>query len=299
MVTAAAIHGIDLSLMWGTIDRPTGRPARVRQVCLAVPGSGKTAMLVVSGPGEDQPAEVARAERVASINAACTFLKEEAGRGVRPICLAQALPEPHETWAITAFEGAGFMKVGDLAYLRAKLGLELAQSPVREPTWPEGVTVRNVRDLGIGAPDRAALLQALDKSYVDTLDCPELCGLRETTDVLESHRAAGTFDPKLWWLVFLQDQPMGCMLFSCFPEQGSAELVYLGLGPELRGNRLGSLLLDLGLRRAAAAGNDTATCAVDLRNTPAMRLYERAGFKEFGRRVAMVRPIRPHPTSDH
>jgi ribosomal protein S18 acetylase RimI-like enzyme len=33
------------------------------------------------------------------------------------------------------------------------------------------------------------------------------------------------------------------------------------------------------------------TCAVDLRNEPALRLYERAGFRAFSRRVALVRVL--------
>ena len=39
---------------------------------------------------------------------------------------------------------------------------------------------------------------ALDRSYVDTMDCPELCGMRATADILASHKATGEFDPSLW-----------------------------------------------------------------------------------------------------
>jgi ribosomal protein S18 acetylase RimI-like enzyme len=285
MVTAAATHGIDLSLMWGTVDRASdGRPIRVRQVCLAVPGSGRTAMLVLSGPGPGGEARE-HAERVASANAACEFLAgTEMGRDIR---LAQALPEPKESWATRAFLDAGFRKVGDLAYLRRPM-LDLPDAA--PPEWPEGITVEPIADLK-GA-DRARLLAALERSYVDTLDCPELCGLRETEDVLESHRTTGIFNPQLWWIISVRGDPQGCMLFSHCPEHSSVELVYLGISPVLRGKRLGAALLTMGLGALRGVMAEQVTCAVDLRNTPAQRLYARLGFHEFGRRIALVRPLR-------
>jgi mycothiol synthase len=287
LVTAAATHGIDLSLMWATVDRAAGRPSRARQVCLAVPGAGRTVMLMLSGPWSgDEERECA--ERVSCLDAACAFFAgPECGRDVK---LAQALPEPSEPWSVRAFVAAGFVKVGDLAYMRRPLWPPLVAP---EPPWPEGVVVRNVKGVGPREPDRAALLEALNRSYEETLDCPELCGLRETEDILESHRATGVFDSKLWWLVLWQGEPHGCMLLSRCPDHNSVELVYLGLSRELRGKRMGSRLLEWGIARLGAVTAESLTCAVDLRNGPARRLYERAGFREFGRRVAMVRRIGP------
>jgi ribosomal protein S18 acetylase RimI-like enzyme len=285
MVTAAAIHGIDLSLIWGTIDRSTdGRPLRVRQACLVVPGSGRTAMLVLSGPGSGSEAQE-HAERVAAIEAACGFLgdRQRSGRDIR---LAQSLPEPTESWAVRALTAAAFRHVGDLAYLRRPM---TSLPTVRSQQWPAGITVRQVRD--VRGDDRRFLIEALDRSYLETLDCPDLCGLRETADVLESHRATGVFDARLWWLVMMGGEAHGCMLFNNCPEHESVELVYLGLSPQLRGKRLGGALLSMGLAALAGVGASSITCAVDLRNSPAQRLYARSGFREFGRRIAMVRPV--------
>lgn len=292
MVTAAAMHGIDLSLMWGTVERSAdGRPVRVRQVCFLVPGSGRTAMLIVSGPGGG-PESQEHAERTACVVAATGSLSEP-GKKAREIRLAQALPEPDEPWAVRAFLDAGFREVGNLAYLRLPMS-KLPQSGPDGP-WPEGIAVRTVGDLK--GPDRAMLLMALDRSYEETLDCPELCGLRDTADVLESHRATGAFDPRLWWLITLHGQPHGCMLFNICPDHGSVELVYLGLSPELRGRRIGSQLLALGLSTLRGVDAEQVTCAVDLRNAPAHRLYARMGFREFGRRVALVHPVNTPPTT--
>jgi ribosomal protein S18 acetylase RimI-like enzyme len=204
--------------------------------------------------------------------------------------LVQALPEPPEPWAVQAFVDAGFVKVGDLAYLRRPMWPPLV---IPAPTWPEGVTVRNVEGVKPGDPDRAVLIEALDRSYEQTLDCPELCGLRETSDILESHRATGVFDRNFWWLVLLHGVAHGCVLLSRCPDQGSVELVYLGLSPALRGKRIGSRLLEMGIARLGGAPGEHLTCAVDMRNEPARRLYQRTGFTEFGRRVAMVRRAAP------
>lgn len=288
MVTAAALHGIDLSWMWGTVDRAGERVTRVRQVCLVVPGSGKTAMCILSGPAHGDP-EQENQERVASIQTACRFLESERARdGGRDIRLAQALPDPGEPWAVRAFLDAGFLKVGDLAYLRRpKASAAAAPQPV---VWPEGVEVRPVHGVKADDPDRTALIRALDRSYEATLDCPELCGLRDTSDVLDSHRSTGVFDPRLWWLVFYHNEPHGCMLLNRCPDHGTVELVYLGLSPELRSKGIGSRLIQMGLSHIDHASAAPLTCAVDLRNTPALRLYHRLGFREFGRRVALVRP---------
>ncbi len=284
MMNAAAVHGIDLSLMWGTVDRgPEGRPVRVREVCLAVPGSGRTAVLLVGEPSG--AARTGQVERVACIGAASEHLKAEGAT-----VLVQTLPEPTQAWAVEAFTQAGFQSVGELAYLRR--GVEAVGRPARD-AWPPGISVRNVRALN-GKPtdeDRALLIAALDRTYEDTLDCPELCGLRGTADVLDSHRSSGEWNSSLWWLVMLDGVPHGCMLFNRMPEQGSVELVYLGLSPQIRGHGLGSSLLTLGLSGAIRTAAGQVTCAVDLRNAPARRLYERFGFKEFGRRIAMVRPL--------
>lgn len=224
MLSAAAIHGIDLSMMWGTVDRhPDGRIARIREVCLAVPGSGRTSVLLLgdpSGPGSGHM------ERVGCINAACGFLGALPDGEIR---LAQTLPEPQHAWSVEAFSDAGFMKVGDLAYMRR--GVQPLDHPAKQD-WPDGITVRNVRGLGPRDEDRALIIEALDRSYLETLDCPELCGMRETVDVLESHRATGEWHPRLWWLVFKHGQPQGCVLFNRVPDQGSVELVYLGHSPD-------------------------------------------------------------------
>ncbi|HMN39407.1 MAG TPA: hypothetical protein PKE29_01080 [Phycisphaerales bacterium] len=320
---AASDHRIDLSLMYCSQD--PGAPDEVREVCLAVLGTGRTAMVFVSGPRKESSwmhgARLTRraglvgageqSERVGLIHRVC-----EAAAAVRtaekpPPVLAQTLLETRESEVARAFRVAGFLQLGDLAYMRRPVQrepgrlLELAASP----TWPAGLAVRSVAELGASGEDEAAvrsrLLGALERSYIGTRDCPELCGMRSLEDVLDSHRSVGVMDPTLWWLVESRDGPQGCLLLSPAPEQDSVELVYLGLAPAVRGIGLGATLLGFGLRRlydTALApeavsghphvrGTGGVTCAVDTRNAPAMKLYRRAGFERVGLRMPFVRAL--------
>lgn len=297
-IDAAHDLNIDLSLLWGVLDESG---ANVRQVCLAVIGAGRTAMLFLSGdPPHRRPVPDARAlrERVALVQAACAALSGPIpGKTDKGVRLAQALLEPRETAAREALRAAGFTQIGDLAYMRRPPGpMPAAPGHAASSQLPPGFEVRSVAELlathGEADADRL-LIDALADSYVRTLDCPELCGLRDVADVLDSHKHVGRYDPALWWVVFADHKPCGCALFSVSPEHDSVELVYLGLGPSCRGRGLGSALLDRCLR-ALGKGllrSGGVTCAVDTRNTPALRLYAHAGFVRFGVRIPMIRPL--------
>jgi len=298
-IGAAEEHGIDLSLMWGVLD---SAQTEVRQACLAVLGAGRTAMMFVSADSRriGPPAEQATLERIATIDAACTaLLTPIPGKSTKGVRLAQALLETRETGALIALRRSGFRQLGDLAYMRRQPGPLTREVLGRaaSPELPAPFRMASVADLTMSGRTSTAidamLLEALEASYIDTKDCPELCGLRDASDVLESHKAVGRYDPAFWWLLLDSDRPVGCSLFSVSPEHDSLELVYLGLAPAARGKRIGAALLLASLRqlgdRILMTGG--VTCAVDTRNTAALRLYQRASFRRFGVRIPMVRPL--------
>ena len=333
---SAAHLRVDMDLLWCTVGGANvgvgGGVVQVRQVVLGVVGSGRTAMLFVSGPDRragmwggaaklrllgvgSAPLAEAKRERIALIHHACEELSRP-GKDVRArAVLAQSLLEQREVDAGEALVLAGFQRLGELAYMRrplSKSGPGRALEQAGDPTWPDSLRVRSVEELLCEGHSQtqvdAWLGEALDRSYMDTQDCPELCGMRAMPDVLESHKSVGVFDPSLWWIVFDRaNRAMACLLLTVCPEMDSVELVYLGLAPEVRGHGLGSMLLSFGLRRLydgslrATAGADQLriagtggmTCAVDSRNASAVKLYRRAGFERFGVRVPYVRPLRP------
>ena len=65
---------------------------------------------------------------------------------------------------------------------------------------------------------------------------------------------------------------------------GEAEILSVAVSKPRRGKGLARRLLDLHLRRLAGRGTRTVFLEVDEHNTPACRLYQRAGFRKVGRR---------------
>jgi ribosomal-protein-alanine N-acetyltransferase len=65
---------------------------------------------------------------------------------------------------------------------------------------------------------------------------------------------------------------------------GEAEILSIAVATSRRGKGLARRLLDLNLSRLAGLGARTVFLEVDEGNVPARRLYQRAGFREVGRR---------------
>lgn len=299
---AAARNGIDVGLMWATLRGDAagegaagGGGECVGETCLAVRAPGRTAMLFVSGESGESvgargsegasPGDRGDSERAALLEAACAYLGSPTD-GRPAVRLAQALLEPEERSQARAFERAGFLRLGELAYMRRTM----PRRAERDPRWPADVEVVSYADLDplcrVGVLERA-----LGRTYERTLDCPELCGRREIADVIESHTSVGVHDPSMWWIVFAGGEAEGCALLSPCPEQGSVELVYMGISSALRGRGVGSALLGHALNRVAGRAEGYVTCAVDTRNAPALRMYRNAKFKRFATRVPLIRSL--------
>jgi len=287
----ASERGIDLSLMWGVVgEGPRG--TGLGPVCLAVLGAGRLAMLFVSPPASGHAVETER-EGVLRAAAVRGAVKGMAREYADDVALVQGLPAVVEAWACRAFAEAGLRRITSLATLRRAIpnARDFPQTSPGRIEWGEGVSVRALSRPTPDAADRGELVRAFERSYEGTLDCPELCELRRPEDVLDSHLAAGQFTPGMWWVVSDGSGPAGCVLFSPSPEHSTVELVYLGLAPELRGRGLGVALLRAALGGTRVYGARSVICAVDERNAPARRLYERFGFRESSRRAAFVASI--------
>lgn len=289
--------GIDLTLMAGVITGD-GPRAAVREVCLPVLGAGRTVMLFVSSAGSAPRGSIA--ERTSAVRAAVRLARR---RHPSRVHLLQSLAHPGESWAPEVFGGAGLRALAELRYLSCALRAPVpdasparAGRPVGPPAgraWPEGVTVLAQSP---GREGETRLREALEASYVETLDCPELAGLRTMDDILDAHRSIGEFDPALWWRVERRGRPLGAVLLNRCPQLACVELVYIGIAPELRGSGLGGLLLRRASEESSAHACDLR-CAVDTRNAPAREMYRRAGFRETDRRIAFVGLARDVPES--
>ena len=284
----APTFGIDLTLLAAAVSLRKDIH-EVRQVCLPVIGAGRTVMLFVSGGVGGGPPEASR-DRATAIREAVRLASHGYGAKAH---LIQALAQPRERWAAASFEMAGLKRLTDLYYLAKSLQIresagEVAAGtpiqPLNDSAWPAGISVRAMD----GSPEAERdLRRALEASYEDTLDCPELAGMRTLDDIIAAHRDVGTFDPALWWLVEREGMLEGCVLLNKCPAQSCVELVYVGISPSVRGLGLGRMLLQRAIAASSAHGRELR-CAVDARNAPARRLYAALGFRETERRVAYV-----------
>jgi ribosomal protein S18 acetylase RimI-like enzyme len=193
--------------------------------------------------------------------------------------LIQALTEPEGTSPLAvALERAGFDRLAVLGYMR-------------RPVRAEDRLLRPAADLGWR---RYSLLRhrlfaaTIRRTYVGSLDCPKLAGLRTINETIATHRHTGRFSPRTWRLAMAGGQPVGVALVN--ESQGRGELVYLGVVPEARGRGIGRALVNQAIRDTAAMELPQMGLAVDVSNTPAMHLYESAGFREIRRRLAYFVP---------
>jgi ribosomal protein S18 acetylase RimI-like enzyme len=195
--------------------------------------------------------------------------------------LAQVLLDPNEHAALRLFEGCGFDRLAELIYLHRDIRRAAA------PVLPLNFSFKTYSPQTHGDFGRA-----IAASYERSLDCPGLNGRREMEDVIAGHRAAGEFDPKLWFVLCEGDSPVGTLLLNRSPRTESIELVYLGLAPGARRRGLGDLLMQQAVCAAANFGSRRMTLAVDACNTPALRLYHRHGLRRICSRLALMKDLR-------
>jgi len=258
-------RGIDLSAAW----------------VMDVGGQVAFGLLPVVAPGRSMSVllpPVVFVDPRAVVQLIHTVIDHHASRGV---LLAQALLDPAQRDVRKMLTRASFNEMAELVYL----SVDIKRNPV-EPALPEGFAWDCYRqDL------RNVFMQTIERSYGDSLDCPELNGVRGADDVLLGHMAAGEFDASMWLLLTEHDIPRGVLLLARTPATDAVELVYVGLIPEARRRGLGKLMLQKALAETSAQHRARLTLAVDARNTPALRLYYRHGMKKVCTKVAMVRVL--------
>lgn len=265
--------GLSLEGLWALIDGDA-----IRASVLAAPSPGRTATLFVTMPRREDEIPAA----AGLVDHACRHAEE------LDVTLMQALVEPERPLELAALERGGLRKIAMLRSLerpRPRKG-EIEPTPL-----PPGVEIEAWREDLAGET-----IEALERSYIDTLDCPGLTGLRRGVDILAGHRGSGRFDPSMWSVVRARSgERAGRLVATCLmnpqPSSGSVELVYLGIDPIFRGKGLGTALLSRGLALAARRAERRVCLAVDESNGPALSLYRRYGFDGDTGRAALVRPV--------
>lgn len=120
--------------------------------------------------------------------------------------------------------------------------------------------------------------QAIEDTYIETLDVPELNGVRRMEDTLAGYASTVEGIPTTWWAIQCGSETIGCLMLT--PIEGRrCELTYVGIVPCWRGLGLSKLIMNYLRDWALRHEIETLLLAVDVRNTPAIRLYQKCGFE--------------------
>lgn len=264
-----ALHRrIDLTGTWALVDG-----GRIIWAVLPMVSPGRTLLLfspMVAPPKRHAPLARELIDRVC---------QHHARSGLQ---LAQVLLEPGCRTVEALHAQAGFQRLATLIYMQRNL-----PRIVPMPHLPDGFTLHHYSPQA-----HSRFAHAIQQSYQGSLDCPGLNGQRDIEDIIAGHKAAGEFDPQHWFLLCERDAERGVLLLSRIHGQNAMELIYLGLVPAARGRGLGELLMRLALHSVSSAGCDHLLLAVDVGNAPAVRLYERHGFRRLYVRDVLLRDLR-------
>jgi GNAT superfamily N-acetyltransferase len=125
----------------------------------------------------------------------------------------------------------------------------------------------------------------IDGTYENTLDVPELNGIRSVSSTLAGYAAAIAGESRPWWLVRRGDKTAGCLLL-CPHGSETVELVYVGLLPDFRNRGLSREILRFAHRWTQTSGAKRVVLAVDQQNDPAIRAYASFGYATIGKAIA-------------
>ncbi len=173
----------------------------------------------------------------------------------------------------------GFQRLAELAYQRWRV-VEL----------PPAADLPEIELSPFEPRDQARLERLVLATYEGSQDCPAVDGLRSIREILAGYREVGDSGAELWSILRHDGADAGVLLLAEYHESNQLELVYLGITPEFRGRRLGASAVRYVQDFAHQRGVDDVVLAVDVANLPARRQYEAAGFADWARRVAYIRP---------
>lgn len=270
-------QGFSLEGLWAAYTDQTPDCA-----ALIIPGVGRTAVMFVS------PSPDVRQIRVMTELIQNVLQRQDPDR----LRLIQVLLEPAQKREQQALEQAGFSSLASLVYMRrsslARHNLMDADPAATGLTDTIACDGRVLKAMSWRDDDYDAFALAIETSYLNTLDCPDLVGVRDLDDIIAGHKAVGQFEPDLWTVYYQDDQPAAVLLLNPLIDRMELELVYLGLAPAFRGKGLARRLMQRALATARARDKTGIHLAVDERNQPAMKLYQGLGFRATGRKLAMI-----------
>ncbi|MBT3199219.1 MAG: GNAT family N-acetyltransferase [Phycisphaerales bacterium] len=239
---------------------------------MVVENPGRTGMLLTSPPYAPGVERQQLVELVRQIS------KDSITDG---LSLVQALIDPTDTAQAALLKDSGMIMLAELIYMRR----DLLKKPPAPTSDRNDIAWRDYNQF-----TETQLGEIIAQTYVDSLDCPALRGVRDMNDIIAGHKSAGVFRPESWWIADCDQPatPAGCILVNDSPVAPSADIIYMGVAREFRGRRLARAMLDRTIELAQRRGKQLVSVAVDTRNEHAIRVYQQSGFVELRRRIAYV-----------
>jgi ribosomal protein S18 acetylase RimI-like enzyme len=249
---------------------------RIRSACTSIESPGRTAVLLLPD------SRVISAGPDALTTLIARVVEHESRRDLQILqCLLA--PDDHET--ADALKRVGFSELATLIYM--EWDVSRWNAPEESHAHPR-IAENALSWLTYDETNHDLFARVIADSYEDSLDCVGLAGLRDIEDIIEGHKAAGLFDPNRWLLLRCDANAAGCILLAQNPTRSALELVYMGVHPNFRRKHIGTALLQRGLNMARTDGFASVTVAVDAQNVPALRLYEKHGFRRTTARLALI-----------
>jgi ribosomal protein S18 acetylase RimI-like enzyme len=192
--------------------------------------------------------------------------------------LGQCLLPVEEVTQAIPLERNGFRHITTLWYLRHE-----GNTPVHAVRFDTPLQYQSY------APTAPELFhETLLRTYGDTLDCPEVNGIRSIREIIDGHKADARSDTETWWLALEEARPVGVLLVTDSAECSAWEIGYVGVVPEARRRGIGRQLVLKAVIEAQRAEVSQLTLSVDARNRPALALYRQLGFERFDSREVFL-----------
>jgi len=234
------------------------------------------AALVQSQPGRTAVLHVPQGNVNAELGDLLTALSAQlCSAGVR---LMQTLLSAEVGGETESLRQAGFSYAANLMYLVSTRQGFPTRCPAGELEYSSYVP-----------QDKQRLAGIVERTYVGSLDCPQLEALRDVDDVLSGYQAVGRFDPSRWLVACHAGVDVGCVLLAEHEGTGQWELTYLGVVPEARSQGFGLELVRHAQWLALQGGCERIVLAVDGNNRPALDVYAAAKFVAWDERRVYLR----------
>ncbi len=171
----------------------TKNPNRIKEAILLVHHDGATTTCIPTPPKSQ-----ADVQRIGDL--ILNGLEEVQCKNSK---LAQAIMDVDDALLTQAFQHAGFEKLAILMYMERITSAKVPHCDNGNVLFvpSQDVTEDEIRDI-------------LQETYIGSLDCPKIHGLRTIEDIIQGHRGQGNSDSQLWTIATIENSPSGILILS-------------------------------------------------------------------------------------